>query len=252
VPTSGHGSPGDGRPVGDGNAGSTAGRSPNTRGEESRAAILAAAKASFAAEGFRGASLASVAEAAGLSQPGLLHHFPSKVALLLAVLEDRDREDGRLSSAHLAREGVEILPALGRLVEHNQGAPDIVRLFSVLLGEGLAPTHPAHDYMAGRYRRIRSRILRNLRHSDEAGEILRGSDLQAVAAVVVAVMDGLQFQWLLDPEVDMVRCYGVFRQIVEAAMTGTTERPDRSGRAPTPIPESGRRAVTCGVETGLT
>jgi len=193
-------------------------RSPNVRGEESRAAIVEAAKAQFAANGFRGASLASVAEAAGLSQPGLLHHFPSKVALLLAVLEDRDREDGRLSSAHLTKTGVGILPALERLVRHNQANPDVVRLFSVLLGEGLADDHPAHDYMVERYQRIRDRLERNLQRAEEDGEIAPGADWAALAAIVVAVMDGLQLQWLLDPSLDMTAHYRAFRLLVEGAL----------------------------------
>ncbi len=204
------------------------GRGSNARGDESRAAIISAAKALFAAKGFRGTSLASVAEQAGLSQPGLLHHFPSKVALLLAVLENRDAEDGRVSSARLTRRGIGILPALENLVEYNQGRPEIVRLFSVLLGEGLEETHPAHDYMVERYERIRARILRNLRHAEELGEIRPGTDLEALSAVVVAVMDGLQFQWLLNPDLDMVRSFGVFKdlisdQLVEPAAAETAD-----------------------------
>ncbi len=204
------------------------GRGSNARGDESRAAIISAAKALFAAKGFRGTSLASVAEQAGLSQPGLLHHFPSKVALLLAVLENRDAEDGRVSSARLTRRGIGILPALENLVEYNQGRPEIVRLFSVLLGEGLEETHPAHDYMVERYERIRARILRNLRHAEELGEIRPGTDLEALSAVVVAVMDGLQFQWLLNPDLDMVRSFGVFKDLISDQLVepGTAETAD--------------------------
>jgi len=193
------------------------------RGDERRADILKAAKAQFAEEGFRGTSLASVAAAANLSQPGLLHHFPSKVALLLAVLEDRDQEDGRMSSIHLSQNGIDILPALGSLVEHNQATPDIVRLFSVLLGEGLNDSHPAHRFMVERYARIRSRILRNLTHAEEKEEIRRGVDLEAMASVVIAVMDGLQFQWLLDPSVDMVRCYEAFSDALLMALNALSD-----------------------------
>lgn len=200
----------------------TNGRGTNARGDESRAAIINAAKSLFASQGFRGTSVASVAEQAGLSQPGLLHHFPSKVALLLAVLENRDAEDGKVSSAQLPRRGIGILPALENLVEYNQSSPEIVRLFSVLLGEGLADTHPAHDYMVKRYQRIRARILRNLRQAEELGEIQAGYDLEAVAAVIVAVMDGLQFQWLLDPDIDMVRAFATFRDLIASQLSAGT------------------------------
>jgi AcrR family transcriptional regulator len=69
------------------------------KGKRSREAIIDAAIPLFAQQGFRGASLASIAAAAGLTQPGLLHHFRSKEELLLGVLDRRDHDDGkRLSS----------------------------------------------------------------------------------------------------------------------------------------------------------
>lgn len=63
-------------------------------GEVSRAKAVRTALELFATSGFKGTSIAKVAAESGLSQSGLLHHFPSKVALLSAVLEERDAEDG--------------------------------------------------------------------------------------------------------------------------------------------------------------
>ena len=87
-----------------------------------------------------------------------------------------------------------------------------------LLGEGLEETHPAHDYMVERYERIRARILRNLRQAEKLGEIEPGTDLAALSAIVVAVMDGLQFQWLLNPDLDMVRSFGVFKELISSQL----------------------------------
>ena len=63
------------------------------RSEERRAEIVRAALEVIAERGYRGASLAAVAEKVGLTQQGLLHHFPTKEALLVAVLEERDQWD---------------------------------------------------------------------------------------------------------------------------------------------------------------
>lgn len=52
-----------------------------------RAAILAIAERHFSAAGYQGASLSAIAREAGLGNPGLLHHFPSKAKLYRAVLE---------------------------------------------------------------------------------------------------------------------------------------------------------------------
>lgn len=49
--------------------------------------ILEAALEVFSAEGFRGATLDRIAEAAGLSKPNLLYYFPSKEAIHVALLE---------------------------------------------------------------------------------------------------------------------------------------------------------------------
>ena len=54
--------------------------------ERTRSAVLEAAERLLGERGTR-VSVAEVAEAAGVSKSGLLHHFPSKDALLVAVAE---------------------------------------------------------------------------------------------------------------------------------------------------------------------
>jgi AcrR family transcriptional regulator len=57
-----------------------------TKGERTRAAILAAAGRSFRHEGFDGTTLADVAEQLGITRSAVLHHFTSKAALLEEVV----------------------------------------------------------------------------------------------------------------------------------------------------------------------
>ena len=59
------------------------------RRARTRAALLRAAGRVFAEQGFHGATLESVAAAAGVSKGALYHYFPSKEQLFLALLEDR-------------------------------------------------------------------------------------------------------------------------------------------------------------------
>ncbi len=47
----------------------------------------------FGQNGYHGAKLSDIAKAAGVTEPGLLHHFPSKAHLLMEVLAERDRID---------------------------------------------------------------------------------------------------------------------------------------------------------------
>lgn len=57
------------------------------RGEQTRELILTEATALFAVYGYRGTSLRDISERVGISHPGMLHHFPHKESLLLAVID---------------------------------------------------------------------------------------------------------------------------------------------------------------------
>jgi AcrR family transcriptional regulator len=184
------------------------------RGARARAAILRAAVPLFARHGYRGAPLAAVATAADMTSPGLLHHFPSKAHLLMAVLEDRDRESKRRSGGTFFDGGTATLKAMEDLVAYNASTRDLVQMFTVLVGEGVSEEHPAHEYFVDRYARVRHQITRALEQGQEAGEFRADVDASVVASLVMAVMDGLQVQWLLDEDVDMSSRFGVFMNLI--------------------------------------
>jgi AcrR family transcriptional regulator len=61
--------------------------SPTVRGRRRREAVLDAAESLFLEHGFLGVSMDELGAAAGITGPGLYRHFPSKDALLMAVLD---------------------------------------------------------------------------------------------------------------------------------------------------------------------
>lgn len=65
---------------------------PATAKVPARQRILDAAEAHFATAGFAGARVAEIAASAGVSKAHLYYHFPSKAALLAAVIEVRTAE----------------------------------------------------------------------------------------------------------------------------------------------------------------
>ncbi len=198
--------------------GNKRGSASTRKGVDRRAAIIVAAAGLFAEQGYRGASLASVARQTGLTQPGLLHYFPSKEALLLAVLEDRYHLDGRRLLAGVGDEGLPLLQALLDIVEHNQQSVEGVKLFTVLVAESISKDHPAHDHFTIRYLKVRARLEKILREAQDAGQIRPDVDLTLLVPVIVAVMDGLQTQWLLDEQVDMAASFALFSRLLEAAL----------------------------------
>ena len=182
-----------------------------TRSEERSAAarerLLHAALQSIAANGYRGSTLAGIAADAGMTSAGLLHHFPSKEQLLVAVLAERDRLDG--ARFHLAGfRGLAALDRLIELVQHNTMVPGLVQAYTVLMGESVSEGHPAHEWFRDRYPRRRANLATALRAGVESGEIRADVDCAALAAEIIAMMDGLQVQWVLNPEqVDMAAVF---------------------------------------------
>ncbi|UWP86277.1 TetR/AcrR family transcriptional regulator [Dactylosporangium fulvum] len=185
--------------------------SSSARGERTRAAIMRAATSVFARHGYQGGPLAAVATAADMTQPGVLHHFASKEHLLMAVLEERDRDGTRRLEAGTWNDGGgAALDALQELVDHNTTTPELVQMFTVLVGESVAADHPARPFFTDRYAHLRYRTTRAIQRGQDRGEFRTDADAAELASLVLAVMDGLQIQWLLCPEIDMSTRFATF------------------------------------------
>jgi AcrR family transcriptional regulator len=170
-----------------------------------RERIVAAASELFAERGFHATPMTAVAEAAGLSQTGLLHHFPSKELLLAEVLEQRDIRDlAALSERHDgAARGWQVLDDMVDLVRTNAGREGFVRLFTSLAGEAVDPTHPGHEWLGRHHAAAVAALTAALHDAVADGEADPAVPAGDVARQLVALMDGLQLQWLMDGDVDM-------------------------------------------------
>ncbi|UGQ11368.1 TetR/AcrR family transcriptional regulator [Yinghuangia sp. ASG 101] len=171
---------------------------------ERREEILKAATDLIASSGFNGVPLEAFAAACGMTKAGLLHHFPSKDALLVAVLERRDELD--LTNVGDAL-GPATNPASARalmtaVVRRNLTQRPILRLYAVLAAEALNPDHPAHAYFQARLGEGRAMFERH---------ILAWHPRPDLAAVeLLSFLDGLQHHWLRDPGIDFLAQWEVF------------------------------------------
>ena len=172
------------------------------KGRAKREQILQAAIQLFGEVGYHSASLRELASRVDMSHPGLLHHFPTKVALLEAVLEHRDVVD-RSDLGEEIEQGADYLDALVALVERNSRRRPVVELFTALAAEATSPDHPAHEYFVRRYATTVAAVQGGLQRYADSGRLRDGVDAAVAARHVVALMDGLQVQWLLEPEIDM-------------------------------------------------
>jgi AcrR family transcriptional regulator len=165
-----------------------------------RLAILDAALEVFAASGYRSGSLREVAQKVGMSEAGLLHHFPNKSALLAAVLDRRDQHSlERVTFS--GDDGAVTLRGLVELAAHNASVPGVVELYCILSAEATAPDHPAHEYFIGRYEFTRGNLRTAFEALQRDGRLMAGVTPQRAAVATIAMMDGLQVQWLLDRDV---------------------------------------------------
>ncbi|MBI5960308.1 MAG: TetR/AcrR family transcriptional regulator [Chloroflexi bacterium] len=189
-----------------------------TQAERTRASkekIIQAASEFFAQQGYRGAKMADIAKAANLTEPGLLHHFASKTHLLMAVLAERDRVDRERFGPSLLGEMGNPLSSLQKLVEYNETVPGLVQLFTILVAESIQEQHPAHNFFMQRYQNGREQDIEVLRQGQAQGEIRSDIPAEDLTIMLYAMMDGLQIQWLFEPEkIDMARIFGQFVRLL--------------------------------------
>ena len=175
-------------------------RGPYAKTAERRRTILATALEVFAESGFRGASVREIASRVGMTDTGVLHHFGGKGKLLLEVVKQKEDED-----AGALRD-----PYLRDLVAKNGTRSGTVRLFTTLSAESTDPEHPAHEHFVNRYAAVRDHVTERLTRDSAEGRIPATVDPAMAARIMLAVMDGLQIQWLLDPSMEMDAAYNDF------------------------------------------
>jgi AcrR family transcriptional regulator len=174
------------------------------KGEDRRQRILAVAQRLLTRNGGRGTTLGQIAQEAGVSQAGLLHHFESKEQLLHAVLDARDADDE--ANADLS---ADIIEQLERVTERYRRAPELIGTFSVLQMENADPEAPLHRRFLRRYRSAVEAVAEGIRRGQRAGRFRADLDPAVKAVEIVAFLNGMETSWLLDPSIPLT---DVFRE----------------------------------------
>lgn len=168
-------------------------------GRARRARIVADATELFAREGYADTSLREIAERVGVSKSTLLHHYPSKDELLAAVLAHRDQSLTSNSAYVPAERAADALRSLPAGAAHNGRAqPGLIEVYAVLSCEAVPADHPAHEYFRRRYDESLDYFAELFRRAQLDGALPAHRDPEAEAIWLVALWDGLQYQWLYD------------------------------------------------------
>ena len=168
------------------------------KGEDRRQRILTVAQRLVTRNGGRGTTLGQIAQEAGVSPAGLLHHFESKEQLLHAVLDARDADD----LAHVDIEG-DVIEQLERVTERFERSPDLIGMFTVLQTENLDPDAPLHGRFLARYRDAVAIVTECIRRGQHAGRYRTDLDPAVKAVEIIAFLYGMETSWLLDPSIPL-------------------------------------------------
>ena len=190
----------------------TARRGSYSVGIARREQILDVATKRFADAGYTQTSLGEIARDVGVTTPGLMHHFPTKQHLLLAIAERRfDITAEAARSLPADTDGTGPLKMMVVLTELLVSQPAWMKLFVLVAAEAADPHNAAHPLFAERYERVVAQLVEVFHASVDAGYLRADVDYEEIARQAIALTDGLQLQWVLREGnldiVTMIRSY---------------------------------------------
>jgi AcrR family transcriptional regulator len=189
------------------------GRRSYPKGTRRRQQILESAIDLFAQRGVDRASLRTVGKAIGVSHTALRHYFSSRDELLVEVYRTHEAltfEDAPPSAGESA------VGVMVEAAERNRSIPGLVELYATLTTDALQESHAVtRQFVRDRFRLLRETLAARIESGQQAGRMAADIDSQDAAALVIAASDGLQIQWLLDPDVvDVGRSLSILERLL--------------------------------------
>lgn len=176
------------------------------RSARARERILAAASQVFAQHGFTGGSLNDIAQLAGLTRAGVLHHYANKEAVLVALLARRD-EELRIfddSDASHGEGGLnDLFESILQLMPQVLADRQAVEFAHTITAEASYDAHPAHAWVRDRHLRVRESFALQVARAKGRGEVRADCDPTLLATAILGVIEGVEAQWLVsEGEID--------------------------------------------------
>lgn len=192
-------------------------RQKKEQGQQTRQAIIDVTTRLFASRGYAGTSLDLIAKEANTSKSSIFWHFENKEDLLFTVV-DRAMSEWEVEAGSLLLAEPSPAAQLEKLIDLYRGLaekrPDTLRLLLGLLletADGNDKVKARFQKMYGGYRRSIQIILEE---GMEGGAFRRDVPSAHLAAMVLALFDGLFVQWLLDPGEVSAEVFGSMKRSV--------------------------------------
>jgi AcrR family transcriptional regulator len=166
--------------------------------EERREQILQAAMSCFGEKGYHAATMDDLVRASGLSKGSLYWHFRSKEEVFLALFDSFEALLYREWDV-AADSGAPARTVLRRECDFTIETLSANRLFLLAWSEFL--NHPiARERMAQIYTTTREKLGAIVEQGRRDGTFKPGPPGEQIAGAVVAAIEGLCVQWLVDPD----------------------------------------------------
>lgn len=180
-------------------------RGPYAKTAARRKDILDAATVVFARSGYRAGSLKEIAALVGIDASSILHHFPTKELLLQAVLEVHDAESDEIVARAAPVTPDRVPQTFLDIARNNERTPGLIGLYTLLAAESATEGHPGGEYFRARYERIRGQFIGAFTVLQAEQLLAPGVTPEYAGTSLLALWDGIQMQWLIDPDaVDVV------------------------------------------------
>lgn len=182
--------------------------------------LLAAARRVLARDGFSGLTLDAISAEAGENKASIRYHFGDKDSFLTTLVDWIDHDDSATLIRELSEDGPECerLDVLLRLQREGTKSVKASLLFFDLLPHVLRDRklRPRLGELYQWYRDLDAWVL-----APEAGE-QAGPEAERLAALSVAVSDGLTLQYAADRGFDVDGAFATWERLLRAALRDVT------------------------------
>lgn len=204
-------------------------RGPYKKGVERRLEVVDVAVDVFGRYGFKGGTLQQVADRVGLTPAAIMKLFGNKEQLLIAVLEHWDVETA-LAMGPDAR-GIGLLDGFKRLMAYHVNHPGLLELYTTMAIEATSMDHPAHGFMTNRYQTTLATLRGLFSEAVEEGYFaaMTEDEIRNEAECLLATMDGLEIQFLLNPSFDLQASFSAFLDRLIGRLSA--DKPDEQANA---------------------
>lgn len=197
-------------------------RGPYKPGIARRLQVVTAAVDVFGQSGFKGGTLQQVAERVGVTPAAIEKLFGNKEQLLIAVLEYWGYETQELVGPETR--GLAHLEGFRKLMRYHAKHKGLLELYIRMAAEATSADHPARPFMIERYNKTLADMRQIFVDGVEQGVFrsMTAKEISNEAEWLLATMDGLELQFLLNPKFDLVGSYDRFLDHLEERLAAAS------------------------------